>query len=355
MRIMVQVFCGFDNNVYFCTQKHVQLKFDIMNDIETAKEKKAKIVRDEVVANSSQSEASEPNGNHLEKGEITLSQHDIEKLIITVRGVQVMIDRDLAMLYGVETKRLNEQVKRNVARFPERYRFQLTREEMTELVANCDRFKTLKHSTTTPFAFTEYGVSMLPSVLSSQKAIDTSIRIIDAFVAMRRFIVQNAGILMRIANLERHQIETDEKIDLILDKMDERSPKLLPEQIFDTGCVWDAWTYVSDLVRNAKKRIVLIDNFVDDRVLSLLDKRADGVTATIHSRYYEQFQIDLNKHNEQYTVIEFVQLAHKNHDRFLIIDNKVYLMGASLKDMGSSLCAVTEMTTAPERILELLK
>ena len=266
-----------------------------------------------------------------------------------------MIDRDLAMLYGVETKRLNEQVKRNVARFPERYRFQLTREEMTELVANCDRFKTLKHSTTTPFAFTEYGVSMLPSVLSSQKAIDTSIRIIDAFVAMRRFIVQNAGILMRIANLERHQIETDEKIDLILDKMDERSPKLLPEQIFGTGCVWDAWAFVSDLVRNAKKRIVLIDNFVDDRVLSLLDKRADGVTAAIHSRYYKQFQIDLNKHNEQYPVIEFVQLSHKNHDRFLIIDNKVYLMGASLKDMGSGLCAVTEMTTAPERILELLK
>ena len=150
-----------------------------MNDIETAKEKKAKIVRDEIVANSSHSEAAKPNGNHLEKGEITLSQHEIEKLIITFRGVQVMIDRDLAMLYGVETKRLNEQVKRNVARFPERYRFQLTREEMTELVANCDRFKTLKHSTTTPFAFTEYGVSMLPSVLSSQKAIDTSIRIID--------------------------------------------------------------------------------------------------------------------------------------------------------------------------------
>ena len=137
--------------------------------------------------------------------------------------------------------------------------------------------------------------------------------------------------------------------------MDERSPKLLPEQIFGTGCVWDAWTYVSDLVRNAKKRIVLIDNFVDDRVLSLLDKRSDGVTATIHSRYYEQFQTDLNKHNEQYPVIDFVQLAHKNHDRFLIIDNKVYLMGASLKDMGSGLCAVTEMTAAPERILELLK
>ena len=272
-----------------------------------------------------------------------------------VRGEQVLIDRDLAMIYGIETKRLNEQVKRNIARFPERYRFQLTKDEMMELVANCDRFKTLKHSTTTPYAFTEFGVSMLPSALSNQKAIETSIRIIDAFVAMRRFMVQNANILMRIAHLERHQIETDEKMDLILDKMEENSPKLLPEQIFQTGCVWDAWSYVSDLVRSAKSRIVLIDNFVDDRVLSLLDKRADGVTATIHSRYYEQFQTDLKKHNEQYPAIDFIQLPHKNHDRFLIIDDKVYFMGASLKDMGAGLCAVKGLQASPETILGLLK
>ena len=177
----------------------------------------------------------------------------------------------------------------------------------------------------------------------------------NAFVAMRRFIVQNAGILMRLAHLERHQIETDEKIDLILEKMEERSPKMLPEQIFQTGCVWDAWTYVSDLVRSAKQRIVLIDNFVDDRVLSMLDKRAEGVSATIHSRYHEQFLTDLKKHNEQYPAIEFVQLPHKNHDRFLIIDNKVYFMGASLKDMGIGLCAITEMQTTPEAILAMLK
>lgn len=346
-----------------------------MNDIETAKEKKAKSVRDEVVANSnhqqlavansSQSEAAKPSVNHIEKvdancnhlgkGEITLSQHDIEKLIITVRGEQVLIDQDIARLYGVTTKRLNQQANRNSARFPSNFRFELTKEERDEVVANCDHLQSLKFRPTLPYAFTEQGIGQLSSVVHSQKAIERSIVIMNAFVAMRRFIVQNAGILMRIANLERHQIETDEKIDLILDKMDERSPKLLPEQIFGTGCVWDAWAFVSDLVRNAKKRIVLIDNFVDDRVLSLLDKRADGVTAAIHSRYYKQFQIDLNKHNEQYPVIEFVQLSHKNHDRFLIIDNKVYLMGASLKDMGSGLCAVTEMTTAPERILELLK
>ena len=137
--------------------------------------------------------------------------------------------------------------------------------------------------------------------------------------------------------------------------MDEQSPKLLPEQIFQTGCVWDAWAYVSELVRSAKSRIVLIDNFVVDRVLSLLDKRANGVSATIHSRYYEQFQTDLKKHNEQYPAIDFVQLPHKNHDRFLIIDDEVYLLGASVKDMGADLCAVTKLQTSPETILGLLK
>ena len=195
---------------------------------------------------------------------------------------------------------------------------------------------------------------MLSGLLRSDIAVETNIKIMRAFVAMRRFIIQNAGILMRIAHLERHQIETDEKIDMILDKMEERSPKMLPEQIFQTGCVWDAWAYVSDLVRSAQNRVILIDNFVDDRVLSMLDKRADGVSATIYSRYYEQFQTDLKKHNEQYPAIEFVQLPHKNHDRFLIIDDKVYFMGASLKDMGAGLCTVSEMQISPDKLLEYI-
>ena len=295
------------------------------------------------------------NSDHLEKSDNTLSQSEIESLILTIRGQQVLIDRDLAGIYRVETKRLNEQVRRNIARFPDRYRFQLTKEEMMELVANWDRFKPLKFSTTTPFAFTVYGVSMLPSVLNSKKAVDTSIRIIDAFVAMRKFIFQNANILTRIANLETHQIETDEKIDAILDKMEENSPKLLPEQVFPAGCVWDAWTFISDLVRSAKTRIVLIDNFVDDRVLSMLTKRSNGVSATIHTRYNEQLLTDLKKHNTQYPEIEFIQLPHRNHDRFLIIDDQVYLLGASLKDIGVGLCAITEMTITPEMILELLR
>lgn len=206
-----------------------------------------------------------------------------------------------------------------------------------------------------PYAFTEQGIGQLSSVVHSKKAIETSIKIMNAFVAMRRFMVQNLNILMRIAHLERHQIETDEKIDAILDKMEQNSPKMLPEQIFPTGCVWDAWSYVSDLVRSAKSRIILVDNFVDDRVLSLFTKRADGVSATIYTRYSEQFLTDLKKHNEQYPEIQFTQLPHRNHDRFLIIDNKVHFLGASLKDMGAGLCAVTEMTTTPETILALLK
>ena len=296
------------------------------------------------------------NCDHLEKGEISLNQHDIEKLIITVRGEQVLIDRDLANIYQVEVKQMNRQVKRNIDRFPEDFMFQLTKTEYDSL--KCHFGTSNKRGgdrRALPYAFKQQGVGMLSGLLRSEIAVETNIKIMRAFVAMRRFIVQNAGILMRIAHLERHQIETDEKIDKILDKMDEMSPKLLPEQIFQTGCVWDAWSYVSDLVRSAQQRIVLIDNFVDDRVLSLLSKRADGVKATIYTRYYEQFLTDLKKHNEQYPAIEFVQLPRRNHDRFLIIDDKVYFMGASLKDMGAGLCAVTEMQILPETLLNFVK
>lgn len=315
------------------------------------------------IKDNSESEEPVANYDQLVTVETTSEEEiDIAKLIVVVRGQQVLIDRDIAMLYKVETKVLNQKVKRNVARFPERFRFQLTKQEMKELVTNCDRFKNLKHSTSCPYAFTEQGISMLSAVVTSQKAVDTSIRIMDAFVGMRRYLAANAHIFQRLDRVERQQIEsklwmeqTDDKINTILSKMDEQSPKLLPEQIFATGCVWDAWAYVSDLVRSAKQRIVLIDNFVDDRVLSLLDKRTDNVEATIHSRYYEPFLTDLKKHNEQYREIQFVQLPQKNHDRFLIIDDDVYLLGASVKDMGVGLCAVTKLEVSPETVLQLLK
>ena len=306
----------------------------------------------EVIANSCLASEQSSSGDNPQ--EFTLSQYDIEKLIVTVRGEQVLIDQDIARIYGVTTKRLNQQAKRNIARFPESFRFELTKEEVVEVVANCDHLQSLKYRPTLPFAFTEQGIGQLSTVVHSKIAIERSIMIMNAFVAMRRFMVQNAGILMRIAHLEKHQIETDQKMDMLLDKIDKQSPKLLPEQIFATGCVWDAWAFVSDLVRSAKQRIVLIDNFVDDRVLSLLDKRVEDVEAMIYSRYNESFQVDLKKHNDQYREIKFTQLPQKNHDRFLIIDDDIYLLGASVKDMGVGLCAVTKMKISPETILRLI-
>ena len=208
---------------------------------------------------------------------------------------------------------------------------------------------------TLPYAFTRNGIGMLSSVLRSDTAVGVNILIMRAFTAIPQIVNQNVQMVQRIFNIEQHQIETDEKIEMILDKIEEIAPKQLPEQIFQTGCVWDAWSYVSDLVRSAKQRIVLIDNFVDDRVLSLLMKRDENVVATIHSRFTKDFLTDLEKHNKQYSEVKFVQLPHKNHDRFLIVDDEVYILGASVKDMGVGMCAVTRMHISPETILQLIK
>lgn len=293
----------------------------------------------------------------LEVTKCDLKNIDIKSLIHVIRGQQVLLDCDLATLYGVNTKALNQAVKRNIKRFPSDFMFQLTDEEHQALRSQIVTLKQGRgqHSKYPPYAFTRNGIAMLSSVLRSETAVGVNIRIMRAFTAIPQIINQSIQVIERIVNIENHQQETDEKIDLILDRIDKISPKQLPEALFPTGCVWDAWTYVSDLVRSAKSRIILIDNFVDDRVLSMLTKRADGVTATIHTRYSEQFLTDLKKHNEQYPRIEFIQLSHRHHDRFLIIDDKVHFLGASVKDMGAGLCAVTEMAVAPETILGMLR
>lgn len=282
---------------------------------------------------------------------------NIESLIRIIRGQKVMFDSDLAMLYGVTTSRLNEQVKRNINRFPEDFMFQLSKDEWSTLTSQIAILKNGRgqHRKFLPYVFTRNGIGMLSSVLRSETAVEVNIRIMRAFTAIPEIVNNNVLMMQRILNIEQHQTETDAKVSQIITTIEKRLPEQQPEQIFATGCVWDAWTYVSDLVRSAKQRIVLIDNFVDDRVLSLLDKRADGVEATIHSRYYEPFLVDLKKHNAQYREISFIQLSQRNHDRFLIIDDDVYLLGASVKDMGAGMCAVTKMQVSPELILGLLK
>ena len=286
-----------------------------------------------------------------------LNVNYIRSHIYTIRGVEIMLDTDLATMYGVETKQLKRQVKRNIERFPDDFMFELTQDEYKSLWCQNGTIENGRgqHTKYLPFVFTEQGVSQLSGILRSQYAIEVNIRIMRAFVAMRRFLSANAGMFQRIERLEQHQMLTDQKVEQVLKRMDELAPTITPEQIFATGCVWDAWNYVSQLIRSAEQRIVLIDNFVDERVLTLLTKRADGVSATIHSRYTQQFMLDIEKHNEQYEPIEFVQIPHKSNDRFLIIDNDVYLMGASVKDMGTSLCAITKLEMSAETVMMLVK
>ena len=294
------------------------------------------------------------NGDACETLPLLTGEH-IQGCIRVIRGEQVILDRDLAQLYQVETSQLNRQVKRNIQRFPGDFMFQLTKEEADSLKCQNGTSSWGGDRRALPHAFTEQGVSMLAGLLRSEVAINANIAIMRAFVAMRRFLSANAGMFQRIERLERHQMLTDQKMEQVLKRMDELAPAITPEQIFATGCVWDAWSYVSQLVRSAKQRIILIDNFVDERVLLLLTKRADGVSATIHSRYTQQFLLDLEKHNGQYEPIGFVQTPHKSHDRFLIIDDEVYLMGASIKDMGTSLCAITRLEMKPDTIMSLLR
>ena len=272
---------------------------------------------------------------------------------MTIRGVQVILDRDLADLYNVETKRLNEQVRRNLLRFPENFRFQLTQNEFQELVANCDRFSSLKHSTVCPFAFTEQGVVMLASVLRSETAIRVSIRIMDAFVSMRHFLINNADVFRRLSTIEYHQLEmmqhqqeSDKRIDEVFRRLDEGTVQ--PKQgIFYDGQVYDAYTFVSDLIKSAKRSIVLIDNYVDETVLTLLDKRGNGVTADIYTQQInQQLRLDIDRHNSQYPPIN-VNVFRRSHDRFLCIDDVVYHIGASIKDLGKKWFAFAKMEVLP--------
>lgn len=276
-----------------------------------------------------------------------LDEQSIQDKIYTLRGMQVMLDRDLAELYGVEAKRLNEQVKRNINRFPEKFRFQLTELEKDELVANCDRFNSLKHSTSFPYAFTEQGVSMLSAVLKSDTAIKMSIQIINTFVSMRKFFGQNALLFQRLENVDKRQIgfeiKSDEKFDKIFDAIESKDIK--PKQgIFYDGQIFDAYVFVADLIKTAKSSITLIDNYVDESTLILLSKRAVSCKATIYTKTLtKQLALDIKKHNTQYPPI-VIKEFDLSHDRFLIIDEtEIYHIGASLKDLGKKWFGFSKM------------
>lgn len=258
---------------------------------------------------------------------------DPDNLIRFIRNQWVLLDKDLADLYGVSTKVLNQQVKRNIERFPSNFMFKLNKDEFHELVTNCDRSNTLKHSSVMPNAFTEQGVSMLSAVLRSPAAIQVSIRIIESFVRLRKLALYNTSILQRLDIMENKQQEADKRIIEIL-KIIGHSQQIPSQGIFYNGQVYDAYSFVSDLIRSAEKQIILIDNYIDDTVLTLLDKRNDSAVATIYTSHIDKkLRLDIRKHNAQYKAISILSYS-KAHDRFLIIDDNVYLIGASIKDLG---------------------
>lgn len=304
--------------------------------------------------------------------QVLVPMERLQKMIFTIRGVQVMMDSDLATVYDVEIRRLNEQVKRNVERFPKSFKFQLTEEEFENLrpqiaisssteplrsqIATLEKGRG-KHRKYLPYVFTEQGVSMLSAVLRSDTAVKVSIQIINAFVEMRKFIQHNANIFARLDSVERRQIafesETEKNFEKVFQALEAgESPK---QGIFYDGQIYDAYSFVADLIRKAKRNLILIDNYIDDSVLTLISKRKNGVLATIYTKAISQeLVLDLEKHNQQYPPIT-IEIFKEAHDRFLIIDeSEIYHIGASLKDLGKKWFAFSRFESGAIEMLKKL-
>ena len=282
-----------------------------------------------------------------------ITYQNIENKIFTIRNTQVMIDRDLAEIYGIETKVLNQAVKRNLDRFPAQFRFQLTNFEKFELVTNCDRLKKLKHSTNNPFAFTEQGVAMLSAVIKSEIAVKVSIQIIQAFVEMRKVLMNNSGLLQRIEIVESKLIESDTNFERIFRALESKNNNPT-ENIFFNGQIYDAYSFIIQIIRQAEKDLLLIDNYIDNSVLDMLSKKNKGVNVTLVTHPKTVITInDIEKFNKQYQHLSLIHTS-KMHDRFLLIDkSKLYHIGASLKDLGKN-CFAMSLIEDPTFIKSLL-
>ena len=305
----------------------------------------------------------------------TVEDMPITKQILVIRDKQVMLDRDLATLYGVETKAINQAVKRNPKKFPERFCFQLEKDEFLVLkpqLRPSTRGENLKSQIVTsswggvrkmPFAFTEQGIAMLASVLHSDSAITTTIQIMDAFVEMRHVLLRNGGLVNRLSNVESKMLEQDarlldhdHKFDAVFEAMDRG--ELQSKGLYYNNQMFDAYVFVCGLIRQAKKRIVLVDRYVDEKVLAMMLKRGKDVSATIYT--YDKskvFEVDLATYNAQYADSPLKILpSYGMHDRFLLVDDKVYHFGASFKDMGNEMTAFSVLDfVTPAEVIEKIQ
>ena len=281
-----------------------------------------------------------------------LSNSDlIRSRIFTIRGVQVMLAPDLADLYQVETRVFNQSVKRNIKRFPDNFRFQLTKDELDEVITNCDNPDRLRFSPQAPFAFTEQGIAMLSGVLNSDVAVQVSIRIMNTFVAMRKTLASIAPLLSRIEATERRQLKledsqvrNEERFKLILDAMQDK--KFPPQKVFFDGQVYDAFEQMKKFVRMAKKELIIIDPYFADSVLPLIAQKRKDVEVLVvkNSRSKLLHDVDVEQFNAQYSNSLTVKVSDRFHDRFLIIDKTTLIhVGASLNHLGKKCFAFSSL------------
>lgn len=267
----------------------------------------------------------------------------LQSLILTIRGKQVMLDRDLAELYQVDTRALNQAVKRNSLRFPESFRFQLTPEEEENLRSQFVTSNQHGGRRYLPYVFTEQGIAMLSAVLRSDIAVQVSIQIMEAFVQMRSFLQNNAALFQRLGQVEQKQQLSDQRIDALFSAME--AGQLPPKQgIFYDGQVFDAYVFVNKLIKSATQEIMLIDNYIDETVLEIMSARKAKVQVTLLTgKVTKKLELDVHKHNQQYPGVELRPFS-KAHDRFLIIDQQhIYHIGASLKDLGKKWFAFSKL------------
>ena len=280
-----------------------------------------------------------------EKNLTIVDNKEIQNMIYTFRGRQVMIDRDLAYLYNVETKVLNQAVKRNLNRFPEHFRFQLTEEEYKNLRS---QFVTSSEDNThggrryMPYVFTEQGIAMLSAVLKSDVAVEVSIKIMNNFVEMRNFLLSNKEMFSRLDRVELKQLETDRKLEEVFNCI--ASNTEVKQNIFFNGQIYDAFSFIVGLVKKANKEIILIDNYVDVNTLNILCKKNKSVDVVIITAGKGSLSTkDITKFNAQYPKLS-IKTITGFHDRFLIIDKtEVYHIGASIKDAGKKSFGITKI------------
>ena len=283
------------------------------------------------------------NENLIIKDDI--SNEEIKNLIYTIRGMQVMLDSDVANLFKYTTKNINKSVKNNAERFPEYYCFQLTTKEYNSLMTrryNITKIGRCNNRKYLPYVFTEYGITMLAALLKSEVAVNISIKIVNTFMQMRKKFSENNQVFERLTSLEYKLLEQEKKINNILGDL--KFEENIKQKIFFKGQIYDAYSIIIDIIKSANKKILIIDNYIDDNVLKMLSKKKKDVEVTILTSIKSNIEkLDIKKFNKEYPILK-LEKTNKFHDRFIIVDNKeMYHLGASIKDLGKKCFGINKI------------